>query len=1449
MKKSSKKIFALLLSAIMLVTSIPFAAFTAFAADGDAKDKYLFAYFTGDQPDKQKVRFALSDDGYNYKAINNGAAVITQNLGTKCARDPYLFEGQNGEYYVICTNMDASLGWWGGSGSSMVIWKSTDLINWTNETIIDMPAMIGEDKSTVNCCWAPQVIWDSTANKYMIYFTLCANYTGGKQVLYYCHATDLLDQSTWTKPQLLYAPTSGNPAIDGDIFYNSKDNTYYLYYKDEDNATICYVTSANLTGPYSTTPTKVLNVDVALEGANCFIPYGSDKIVMVADAYTSGYFVVAESTDYKNFTILDKSQYSVNHLSPRHGSIINITSAQYDALVNAYGIVDTTEVSYDFTDGYNVAPTGWFYETHTDSTGWVYDVMSHGGSVAASNGKCKIVTSNLFINEGAAREMVMSDSWTISFSHTLDDASKAATTMLAIGNIEQDFVRLACDGTFTVNGTAAANKANVVTGVESSYIITYDGQAVSLYQDGTLVASVQTTLNVSYAANGSLYIGVGNSDTNSAGYTTSTYGSLRMSPKAINSEYNLGELTDLMNEFERMLSKGTVYKNMGNAYAAYVQAQKAYDAYYYGDDTNVDLTAAATALRVAMLSMVKWTQPVASNPRPTFAAGTVPDGTFQNLLYTNRINSYEALSVTHSYSKTEYEHQVGYSETVMMYDGITEPQMPVITTSRRKKVGTGTANRAAWSAFPTNGTNSTTDNGDLYLPDMWYSSGGDGWNFGNIWGKTNYRLGNNSSTFNKGREANPTAGMWSGYISYANVMNFNNKTVWGSTEYLKTYKNLNWCFCDEGPSPSSISLSAMQKAFGAVNDNSTIYVINYKAVLDKINEVKTLSANIANYSEGGLSQLFAAYDQAVNFDPNTYFTSSNGYQACADEISRLVGLFPSSSTVDSQAYENLRQAITNYRNVTPPACINADVQKAYTNALAAAQNAMKAVYSVDKTATYSTDSNAIQTLADSLNEKAEAYKNSTHAYKWNRDEADKAIFVCTNCGDEYTVDIQNYNTVAMIYDTLDSAKYTPDAWTVITDQKAEFDRIKNDRHIDPYTQEVVDRVVRLLLSAINNPLGGDKDLEKQTFKVTHRVVTDNDETNVPSVTGTYYYGQLAQPVYDGTGTVTSWEVKVGSSSAKVVATDAREYPLLVQDDTVITTYVRSNNTETYVNIVDQYGKVLYSIPASEGDTILCDGNNVKVGENESVTVPNMPYMNVTGFRINGTVSNSGTVKAGENKINPIYTPADGSYTITADGAVVTVNGEESATAKYDNTVTVTFPEETYAIAIQNSDGSYAVAAYGNEYTFFANRNMTFYAVNGANSNYTIGGAAVTDSLTIHRLDYKLPFAYAEVALTDAATNKYTTFCAYSTEVPAGVTVLEKGTIYTKNTALTNDTFVIGGDGVLQNVNTNTAGSGNQYSLSIRNSAGVKSRAYVKYTYTYEGREITAISYGNICTAE
>lgn len=299
---------------------------------------YLFTYFTGNKQSQQSVRFAVSKDGYNYTPLNSNNAVITQTLGRKYCRDPYIFKGQDGYYYLVCTDMDASGNVWWGNSNSMVFWRSKDLVNWSDETIIDMAHILPDDD--IQRCWAPQVIWDEQEQKYMVYFGLASgSYTSNATWLYYCYTDNLLDESSYSKPQLLYKPDDGGDAIDGDIIYDKNKGTYYLYYKDETNATICYVTSKNITGPYSdaSNPAKILNSDVGLEGCNSYFITGTDTLVMLADAYGDGYFVINQSKNFTDFYTLDSGNYTINNCSPRHGSVIAISDSEYNNLVNAFG--------------------------------------------------------------------------------------------------------------------------------------------------------------------------------------------------------------------------------------------------------------------------------------------------------------------------------------------------------------------------------------------------------------------------------------------------------------------------------------------------------------------------------------------------------------------------------------------------------------------------------------------------------------------------------------------------------------------------------------------------------------------------------------------------------------------------------------------------------------------------------------------------------------------------------------------------------------------------------------------------------------------------------------------------------------------------------------------------------------------------------------------------------
>ena len=43
-------------------------------------DAYLFVYFTGNKMYEEQIRFALSYDGYNYKALNRNLPVIQSDI-------------------------------------------------------------------------------------------------------------------------------------------------------------------------------------------------------------------------------------------------------------------------------------------------------------------------------------------------------------------------------------------------------------------------------------------------------------------------------------------------------------------------------------------------------------------------------------------------------------------------------------------------------------------------------------------------------------------------------------------------------------------------------------------------------------------------------------------------------------------------------------------------------------------------------------------------------------------------------------------------------------------------------------------------------------------------------------------------------------------------------------------------------------------------------------------------------------------------------------------------------------------------------------------------------------------------------------------------------------------------------------------------------------------------
>lgn len=288
-------------------------------------DKYLFAYFLGNEPHQERICFAVSDDGYHFTALNGNQPVITQTKGKQGVRDPYIFKSQDEYYYIVGTDMKCIEGW--EANHALVTWRSKDLINWTDETIIDM-CDFGADFASTTRAWAPQAIWDEKENMYMLYWAHSTkeHNTAG---MYYAHTADF---KTITTPKPLYCRYC--QTIDGDIIYNEKEELYYLYFKYEENQTIAYVTSENLTGPYKDEPIEVSLAPSGVEGSEMYKIHGTDKWVMIMDEYGKGRFFMQETTDFHNFAPV--TDYNMD-FSPRHGSVTAITTEEYENLINHFG--------------------------------------------------------------------------------------------------------------------------------------------------------------------------------------------------------------------------------------------------------------------------------------------------------------------------------------------------------------------------------------------------------------------------------------------------------------------------------------------------------------------------------------------------------------------------------------------------------------------------------------------------------------------------------------------------------------------------------------------------------------------------------------------------------------------------------------------------------------------------------------------------------------------------------------------------------------------------------------------------------------------------------------------------------------------------------------------------------------------------------------------------------
>lgn len=291
---------------------------------------YLFTYFTGNHISEEAVCYAVSMDGYSYWALNDNKPVIDSKVisSTGGVRDPHILRCEDGKtFYMVVTDMVSDNGW--DSNRAMVLLKSTDLVNWSHAVINMQKRYAGQEK--LKRVWAPQTIFDSEAGKYLVYWSM--KYGDGADVIYYAYAnaafTDLEGE-----PKPLFIPENKKSCIDGDIVY--KDGIYHLFYKTEGHGNgIRVATTRSLTsGQWKEEPDYKQQTTDAVEGAGTFKLIGRDKYILMYDVYMKGKYQFTETTDLKNFKVID-SEVKMN-FHPRHGTIIPITRAELKRITDKW---------------------------------------------------------------------------------------------------------------------------------------------------------------------------------------------------------------------------------------------------------------------------------------------------------------------------------------------------------------------------------------------------------------------------------------------------------------------------------------------------------------------------------------------------------------------------------------------------------------------------------------------------------------------------------------------------------------------------------------------------------------------------------------------------------------------------------------------------------------------------------------------------------------------------------------------------------------------------------------------------------------------------------------------------------------------------------------------------------------------------------------------------------
>jgi hypothetical protein len=345
MSRTLARVGALVTASFLILTSWAMTTRRE-AAALDPFTGYLLAHFTGESATGEQIYLAYSTNGLNWTDLNNGGPVLLSTIGTRGVRDPALVRSPAGDrYWIVATDLRIASGTsWSDAANrgstSLVVWESTDLVNWSAPRLINVAGGI----AGAGNAWAPEAIFNPATGDYLVYWATNSARNGvTKHRIWYVRTSDF---RSFTAPQLFIERGGSQGIIDTQIVEVSNSLGGFRYYRASADGHITIEATNSLLGAW-TTLGNLSHMGISngtgggnvVEGPMWAQFNGRSEWNLWLDQFATGrgYMPITSSNLGSTQNFRTRTDYSMGGTRKRHGSILNLTAAEQSRVLGRWG--------------------------------------------------------------------------------------------------------------------------------------------------------------------------------------------------------------------------------------------------------------------------------------------------------------------------------------------------------------------------------------------------------------------------------------------------------------------------------------------------------------------------------------------------------------------------------------------------------------------------------------------------------------------------------------------------------------------------------------------------------------------------------------------------------------------------------------------------------------------------------------------------------------------------------------------------------------------------------------------------------------------------------------------------------------------------------------------------------------------------------------------------------